>query len=108
MKTLPVTWTVLRTTLNSVAAAVCPSGVSAAAPNWRTRYCARWKQIQKSPEPAVPSNARSESRRRLEFLTACVMLPLALLLLSLVLLNRTTGIDYTDYISGHQVTHIAP
>jgi hypothetical protein len=106
MKTQPVTWTVLRTTLNSVTAAVRPSDESAVVPNWPARYRAGWKQIQKSPVPAVPSTARFESRRRLEFLTACVMLPLAALLLGLVLLQWTAGIDYTDYISGHQIMRV--
>ena len=45
-------------------------------------------------------------RRRLELLTAYVILPLAILLFGLALLQRATGIDYTDYISGHQIMRV--
>ena len=83
-------------------------GMLAAAYDWRVKYYAHWKQLHASPEATVAPTARSGSRRRLEILAAYVLLPLVVSLFGLTLLQWATGIDYTDYISGHQVTRIPP
>jgi hypothetical protein len=81
-------------------------GVLAAAYDWRVKYYAHWKETHRSPEEMVASKAGSVSRRRLEILAAGVLLPLAALFFGLALLQWATGIDYTDYISGHQIMRI--
>jgi hypothetical protein len=81
-------------------------GVLAAAYDWRLKYYRYWKEYHVPGEPARLSPARSASRRRLEVLTAYALLPLAILLLGLALLQWAIGIDYTDYISGHQIARI--
>ncbi|HTS19382.1 MAG TPA: hypothetical protein VMP11_17530 [Verrucomicrobiae bacterium] len=74
-------------------------GVVAAAHDWRIKYYAHWKEFQFSPESMIVPSVRPASRRQLEVLTAYVVLPLALALFGLALLQWTTGFDYTDYIS---------
>jgi hypothetical protein len=81
-------------------------GVLAAAYDWRLKYYQYWKQYHASGEPASLSPVRSASQCRLEVLAAYVLLPLAVLLFGLALLQWATGIDYTDYISGHQNTYV--
>ncbi|MGO9243697.1 MAG: hypothetical protein ACLP0A_09365 [Verrucomicrobiia bacterium] len=81
-------------------------GVLAAAYDWRLKYYRYWKEYHVSGEPAGVPTVRSVSRRRLEILAAYALLPLAILLLGLALLQWAIGIDYTDYISGHQITRI--
>jgi hypothetical protein len=81
-------------------------GVLAAAYDWRLKYYQYWKQYHASGEPAILAPVRSASRRRLEILACYAVLPLAILLFALALLEWTTGIDYTDYISGPQIQRI--
>lgn len=81
-------------------------GVLAAAYDWRLKYYQYWKQYHASGEPASLSPLPSRSRRRLESLVGYALLPLAILLLGLALLQWATGIDYTDYISGQQSFYV--
>ena len=81
-------------------------GVLAAAYDWRLKYYQYWKQYHASAEPASISPVPSAPRRRLESLVGYALLPLAVLLLGLALLQWATGIDYTDYISGHQTFYV--
>ncbi|MGD0061073.1 MAG: hypothetical protein ABSD58_16795 [Verrucomicrobiia bacterium] len=81
-------------------------GVLAAAYDWRLKYYRYWREYHVSGVPASQSQARSASRRRLEVLAGYALLPLAILLLGLALWQWATGIDYTDYISGHQIMYV--
>jgi hypothetical protein len=51
---------------------------------------------------------RPAARRRLEFLVCYLVLPLAVLFFAVSLLQWATGIDYTDYICGHQAVWFPP
>lgn len=81
-------------------------GVLAAAYDWRLKYYQYWKQYHASGESASLPQARTASRRRLEALVGYALLPLAVLLFGLALLQWATGIDYTDYISGNQTMYV--
>jgi len=82
-------------------------GVLAAAYDWRLKYYQYWKQYHASQAPASLAPVRSASqRRRLEALVGYALLPLAVLLFGLALLQWATGIDYTDYISGDQIMFV--
>jgi hypothetical protein len=83
-------------------------GVLAAAYDWRVKYYPNWREYHASGEPAAMSQFRSASRRRVEFLACYALLPLAVLFFGVALLEWTTGIDYTDYISGHQIKYAPP
>src|SRR5580700_1425713 len=78
-------------------------GLLAAAHDWAVRYYPYWKEFHVSGEPSTMLQFRPAARRRLEFLVCYLALPLAVLFFAVALLQWTTGIDYTDYISGHQV-----
>ena len=81
-------------------------GVLAAAYDWRLKYYGYWKEVHVSGAPAGMTRFRSARHRRLELLACYALLPLAMLLLALALLQWATGIDYTDYISGHQISYV--
>ena len=81
-------------------------GVLAAAYDWRLKYYQYWKQYHASGEPDGLVLVRSASRRRVEILAGYALLPLAILLFGLALLQWATGIDYTDYISGDQIMFV--
>jgi hypothetical protein len=81
-------------------------GVLAAAYDWRLKYYQYWREYHASGDHAGLSQVRTASRRRLEQLVAYAVLPLSVLLFGLALLQWATGIDYTDYISGHQIEYI--
>jgi hypothetical protein len=83
-------------------------GVLAAAYDWRIKYYPYWREYHVAGEAAGLSTVRSVSRRRLEVLAVYALLPLSILIFGLALLQWATGIDYTDYISGHQITRIPP
>jgi|SRR5579859_2898504 len=78
-------------------------GVLAAAHDWAVRYYPYWKEFHVDGESSVMLQFRPAARRRLEFLASFIALPLAVLFFAVSLLQWTTGIDYTDYISGRQV-----
>ena len=81
-------------------------GVLAAAYDWRLKYYRYWREYHAMGEPANLTPVRSVSRRRLEALACYALLPLAILLFGVALLQWATGIDYTDYISGQQIMYI--
>jgi hypothetical protein len=83
-------------------------GLLAAAHDWAVRYYPYWKEFHVSGEPSAMLQFRPAARRRLEFLASYIALPLAVLFFAVSLLQWTTGIDYTDYISGRQVTWAGP
>lgn len=82
-------------------------GVLAAAYDWRIKYYPYWKQYHATGETVDLSMVRRGSRRRLEVLAVYALLPLSILIFGLALLQWATGIDYTDYVSGQQITGIA-
>ena len=69
-------------------------GVQAALYDWRTKYYARWKELQ---ETANHVEEHCASRRRLEFMVPWILLPLTGLLLALSV-AQWCGYDYTDYL----------
>ncbi len=81
-------------------------GVLAAAYDWRLKYYQYWKQYHASEESAGQPQVRTASHRWLEALVGYALLPLAILLFGLALLQWATGIDYTDYISGDQIMFV--
>lgn len=83
-------------------------GVLAAADDWVVKYYPYWKEVHVSDEPASMSQFRSASRRRVELLAGYALLPLAILFFGVALLQWATGIDYTDYLSGHQLMGLPP
>ncbi len=77
-------------------------GWEQAVTEWQDRHYRGWKDhLERDNMPPV----RSASRRRLEILVCYVLLPLAILHFGLALLQSAAGIDYADYICGHQVTY---
>lgn len=100
MKTQLSLWNILRAPLVTVATALYPSAVPA------RPHCRRTKDLVDGTRSRRCAQLIASPRRRLELLTAYVILPLAILLFGLALLQRATGIDYTDYISGHQIMYV--
>lgn len=83
-------------------------GLLAAAHDWAAKHYPYWKEFHVSGEPGTMLQYRPAARRRLEFLACYILLPLPVLFFAVSLLQWTTGIDYTDYISGHQQTWWPP
>jgi hypothetical protein len=83
-------------------------GLLAAAHDWAVKYYPYWKEYHVSGESSAMLQYRPAARRRLEFLVCWIVLPLAVLLFAVTFLQWATGIDYTDYISGHQTVWGGP
>lgn len=83
-------------------------GVVAAAHDWRIKYYARWKEFQAATGPVSTPKLPLVSRHRLEVMAGYILLPLAAMFFALALLQWSTGVDYTDYISGRQLMRIEP